>query len=239
MGEVLRMSDLLRNRNTSQTNISDEEMRAYEERRNQRFYEEWLKETEQKKLEQVERSLDESGLRGAIKEKTFDTFVADEPWQKKAKDICERFAAYPEGWLLLSGPTGCGKTHLCTAVVGTLIKKRIPVRYMLYRDEMSRLKYADKDDRNNMMRTFKTAKALYIDDLFKRGASEAELRIMIELLDFRYRDNLMTIVSTEMSSDELINLDEAIAGRIIEKSTKVLINAEAGRNYRLRKGDKI
>lgn len=230
------MTDL-RSRNTSQKSTSD--YADFEARRNQRFYEEWLKETEQKKLEQVERSLDESGLRGAIKEKTFDTFIAREPWQKKAKGICERFAADPEGWLFLSGPTGCGKTHLCTAVVGSLIEKRIPVRYMLYRDEMSRLKYAEREDRNNILRTFKTAGVLYIDDLFKRGATDAELRIMFELLDFRYRGNLMTIVSTELSSDELINMDEAIAGRIIEKSTKVLINAKAGRNYRLRKGDKV
>ena len=217
-------------------NISDEELKAYEERQRQKFYEEWKKDTERKQLEQIEKSLDESGLRESIRTKTFDSFIAEEPWQQKAKGICERYADNPNGWLFISGPSGCGKTHLCTAVVGRLIDQGIPVRYMLYRQEIGRLKPMsdNKVQAKEDLQKLKTCRLLYIDDLFKGGTSGSEIRIMFDLLDFRYRGNLKTIISTELSSEQLTEIDEAIAGRILEKSRKVLINSVPGRNYRLK-----
>ena len=41
--------------------------------------------------------------------------------------ICERYAARPKGWLVLSGSYGCGKTHLAYAVAGVLLNARRPV----------------------------------------------------------------------------------------------------------------
>ena len=35
----------------------------------------------------------------------------------KARAVAENFALRNEGWLLLSGPVGCGKTHLSVAIL--------------------------------------------------------------------------------------------------------------------------
>jgi DNA replication protein DnaC len=35
---------------------------------------------------------------------------------KKAFDAARDFAEHPRGWLLLTGPYGCGKTHLAAAI---------------------------------------------------------------------------------------------------------------------------
>ena len=151
--------------------------------------------------------------------------------------MCQNYADNPQEWLLVSGPSGCGKTHLCTAVVGKMIEQEKPVWYMLYREEINKLKGigVEPEERDSLMRLYKTAGILYIDDLFKGGSSQADVRAMFELLDYRYREKKQTIISTELSSDELTAVDEAVAGRIMQDTKKILISAEAGRNYRLKK----
>lgn len=218
-------------------NISDEDRKNYEHRMEKKLEEELRKEVQAKKQAQIDRAMETSGLTGVIREKTFDSYETPESWQRWAKNCCLLYADNPEGWLLLSGPTGCGKTHLCSAVVGRLIGQGIPVWYMLYREEIQKLKPMDGSDpqeRQRKMWLFKTADALYIDDLFKGGASESEIRIIFELLDYRYRTDKRTIISTELSLDKMQQIDAAIFGRIVEKSRKVLIRDGQDRNYRTR-----
>ena len=184
----------------------------------------------------MKKAMEYSGLDLLIKNKTFDSYEATEDWQKIAKGSCIKYASNPEKWLLVSGPTGSGKTHLCTAVVGEMIKKGIPVWYMLYREEIDKLKLMDGieyEEREAKMRLYKTAQVLYIDDLYKGGASKADVKAMFELIDYRYRTDKKTIISTELTPQQLAEIDGAIAGRIIEKSKKVLIRNEVNRNYRM------
>ena len=213
--------------------ISNEE---WERRQREKFQQEWAKDTANKKRKQVEDALIESGLQEAVKTKTFDSFVATEPWQKKAKHECMEYAADPKGWLLLSGQSGAGKTHLCTAIVGKLIEKDIPVWYMMYRDAIDVLKGLEgsKEDREKLMNKYKKVRYLYIDDLFKGGISEADKRVMFALLNHRYTAHLSTIISTELSVEELVDIDEATGGRIIEEARMVIIQSDSGKNYRLK-----
>ncbi|MBN1965155.1 MAG: hypothetical protein JW910_10950, partial [Anaerolineae bacterium] len=56
--------------------------------------------------------------------KTFADFVTDLDYLSDAqaqnlriaKDLCTRYAAQPQGWLLLQGGFGSGKTHLAAAI---------------------------------------------------------------------------------------------------------------------------
>ncbi len=222
----------------SSRTITSEEYAEFEKRRDVAFLKELEQEIQEKKRQQVKKAYEESGLKTLLDNKTFDNYHDKEPWQQRAKRLCKKYASSPDGkWLLVSGPTGCGKTHLCTAVVKTLFDQEIPVWYMLYREDINHLKPmqgVDAEEREQKLRRFKTAKALYIDDLYKGSASNAELSIMFDLIDYRYRNNLQTIISTEFDLDQLIATESAIAGRIVEKSKKVLINNDPDRNYRMK-----
>ena len=57
---------------------------------------------------------------------------------------------------------------------------------------------------------------LVIDDLFKNGAADADVRIIFEILNYRYLNRLPIIISSEMVSFELLDIDEAIGSRIRE-----------------------
>lgn len=185
--------------------------------------------------------MQQSGLRDKIRDCTFEKFVVTEPWQKAIKDAAMRYAAEPEGWFTLCGQSGCGKTHLCTAICRKLLYDGREVRYMLWRDEIVRIKDEAKNGTGvqGILEGFKNAEVLYIDDLFKSGEakpSQADVNYAFEILNFRYNNpSLLTIISTELTEAELLDVDEAIGGRIYERSTSFTIGRSRERNYRIRK----
>jgi len=192
------------------------------------------------------RKMEESGLKKAISEMSFEQFRTAEAWQEHIKARCMAYAEKPEGWLLLCGQVGSGKTHLCTAVCRYRLQKGDAVRYMPWRDDIARLKALslDSTERNKIMNELKTAAILYIDDLFKTGRAAdgaakptgADVSLAFEIINYRYINYLPTIVSTEKSPEELLAIDEATASRIIEraKSYTLNISRKPERNYRLR-----
>jgi len=192
------------------------------------------------------RNIEKSGIAGQLDRCTFDSFEVTEEWQRQAKSKAERFVdSYPHSeWLFMGGQVGAGKTHLCTAVVGKFLTMGEAARYMLWRDESPVLKAVvnSADEYLAAMEPLKTADVLYIDDLFKteRGKfpTEADIKLAHELLNYRYINrNLVTIISSELLVDDLIDIDEAIGSRIFELSKTnfcVQIGYSRDKNYRLK-----
>lgn len=177
------------------------------------------------------RRLRRSGLAEVLEKKTFDAYETPNEGRKIVKDAAMRFASDPgDRWFFIGGQSGAGKSHLCTAIAGELLKKGKELRYMLWRDEIVHIKAVvnDPDQYGTVMDSLKRAEVLYIDDLFKIGKDDkgqvkmptaGDVNAAFELLDYRYRvSGLTTIISSERTLPELNEIDEAIAGRIAEKS---------------------
>lgn len=191
--------------------------------------------------------LKKSGLKNIIKDYTFDKFEDSEPWQKTLKGAAVEYARHPEGWFFLGGQSGCGKTHLCTAICREFLLAGKRVMYMLWRDEAVKLKglVNDAEEYGKLIDRYKTADVLYIDDLFKTGKNPdgdtqrptgADVNIAFEIINYRSNNpELLTIISSECTEDDLLDIDEAVGGRIIEKAKAFSIQKDRKRNYRLRK----
>lgn len=202
------------------------------------------------KCEEIRRSImrmKRSGLKDIIRDYTFDKFDATEPWQKTMKSAATDYAKNPEGWFYLGGQSGCGKTHLCTAICREFLLEGKRVIYMLWRDDIAKLKSIamEPEERQKMIDRFKQAEVLYIDDLFKTGRNPdgsepkptaADINAAFEIINYRYNNPaLLTIISSEMNEDELLDIDEAVGGRIFERSKSISIAKNRDRNYRIRK----
>ena len=190
--------------------------------------------------------LKESGLADLAERCTFDTYKATEPWQvyirNRAEGFLEKAMSGSGRGFFIGGQTGCGKTHICTALTVSLINSGKSARYMLWTDEAARLKACVNDDQYaSLMWPLKAVGVLYIDDLFKpTGASgqptQADIRLAYELINYRYNStNKVTIISSERTTGELCEIDEAIGGRIVEKSGQYCINIarDRAKNWRL------
>lgn len=190
--------------------------------------------------------MERSGLKNVIKNYTFDRFTETEEWQKRALAAATNYAKNPEDWFVICGQSGSGKTHLCTAICRELLLNGRQVVYAPWRQEIAEIKAMslDAEGRTQKMDSLKKAEVLYIDDLFKAGAGQdgearptgADISIAFEIINARYVSRLPTIISTELLPEELVKLDEAVGGRIVEMAGvyAISISRNTGRNYRLR-----
>lgn len=177
-----------------------------------------------------------SGLSALLDDYRLDNYETPEPWQKSALAKARQYAESPgKSWLYIFGSPGTGKSHLCTAVCGALLDAGQAVRYMLWRDESRDLKASvnDSEAYNRAMYELKRADVLYIDDFLKGGTTEADMRLAFELLNSRYNSRKPTLLSSELSIDDVLDLDEAVGSRIYERAKGYVIHAN-GQNWRLR-----
>lgn len=195
--------------------------------------------------------LQKSGLQNVVKDYTFDKYQTPEQWQQTIKAAAMKFCKDDENnWFFIGGTSGSGKSHICTAIAVHYIKREKDCHYMLWRDEIARIKahINDPDEYGKMMQQLKETPVLYIDDLFKNGKDKlgnvepptaADVQAAFEILNYRYNNaDLITIISSERTLAELIEIDEAIAGRIAERSKTngycINLKKDRSRNWRLK-----
>ena len=183
------------------------------------------------------RLMRQSGLMGVLERCTFDTFETPDPWQQQVKDAAVDYTRNGAGkWLLASGNVGSGKTHLCTAVSAEMMRAGKRVRYMLWREEAPKLKALvnEREEYDRLMQQLKEADVLYIDDFWKGTVSPADVNLSFELLNARYlRPDKMTLLSSELTIQKILEIDEAVGSRIYEKSRGYRLRF-SGKNWRLR-----
>ncbi len=193
-----------------------------------------------KSLEQIERS----GLKSLLDEYTFENYEATEDWQKHALSVAQNYLEHGENmWLFFGGQSGAGKSMLCTAVAGELLKRNNAVKYMMWDSESKNLKSIVNEpyEYQRKMDELKSVKVLYIDDFLKvqRGQqpTPADINLAFEIINHRDVKNLRTIISTERTIDDIISLDEALGGRINRRSRGYQMNIarDKNKNFRLRK----
>lgn len=194
------------------------------------------------------KQLRQSGLEDAIQNYTFDDYIISNGWQQKLKNMCLDFLDNSKHeWLFFGGQSGCGKTHLCTALCGEFLKKGVSVAYMMWRDDSTDLKQSivkNPQHYESKMEKYKSVSVLYIDDLFKCGKSKedviavtaSDINLAFEILNYRAFKGMQTIISSELIIDEFRRIDEAIAGRIYERSMAknygISIAYDESKNYR-------
>lgn len=180
------------------------------------------------------RLMKRSGLEDVISRYTFANYKTEESWQAQAKELCESYTRNPDKWLVISGTPGTGKTHLCTAVCGALIKQGKDVRYFLWRSQSPGLKaLANSVDYERAVRPWKEVKVLYIDDFLKGTVTDADINLAFDILNARYnRVDLITIISSELTIEDILSRDEALGSRIYER-LGVYIKTTGKKNWRL------
>lgn len=189
--------------------------------------------------ERIERVKKNSGMSEELLTKTVNGFLAEGEYQKAAKTMAasyitsalEKYKKFETpSWLYLGGQSGCGKTHLCAAASNAFLNKGRSVKYCSYTDLSRAIGTFDYD----RLEEIKKARILFLDDLFKIEPNAGEMKAVFDLIDYRYRYNMQTIISSEKKLDEIEMIDAAIAGRIMERCGIFFmgINKDERKNFR-------
>ncbi|MCL1789964.1 MAG: ATP-binding protein [Peptococcaceae bacterium] len=190
----------------------------------------------------MSRAVSETGLADKLDEQTQETFRAEKPWQslmkKTSTQYLKDFDKAKKKWFYVGGSPGTGKTHLCTSMVGEFLKLGYQAKYMIWGDEVGRLKRIGNDPEYDMIiREFKNVPVLYVDDFLKTTAGEkptaAEIKIGFEIVNARYNNPAaITILSSERSTDDICELDKGLGGRIIERAKPFVMAVYPGQDMR-------
>lgn len=166
------------------------------------------------------RCIRNSGMEDMLKRYTFQSYETPDAARVRVKLAAEKFAEADTGWFYIAGQSGSGKTHICTAICEALIERGKEVYYMRWRDESRQLKaMINSEDIEKPLDKLKRVAVLYIDDFFKGGSNDADVRLAFEILNARYNDSkLRTVISSELGIEDLLDIDEAICGRIKERA---------------------
>lgn len=186
----------------------------------------------------AKKSMKASGLT-VVKE--LDKFKADEEWQKIIKQKAKNYLKQSENrCFYIGGQSGAGKTHICSGIAWEMAKKGKTLLYFSWADEASQLTTYSNEARFDRLNELAKVDLLYIDDFLKphgEGYNRAEIGLAFDIIDRRYRDkSKSTIISSELTIQKLVNVDQATAGRIVEMAGEFIanINADPKKNYRLK-----
>lgn len=192
-----------------------------------------------------------SGLGDLLSICKFDNYKCEHKWQHVIKQKAKDFIADKYSNLFyIGGNSGTGKTHICTAIAGELIKQGMPVKYMAWLEDSIALKQSinDSTEYNRLMQQIKNTQVLFIDDFLKTGKNEeptqADIKLAMEIINYRCiqarldKDKrYITIICSERSVGELISYDEAMGSRIVgvAKDYCLFVARDINKNYRLKK----
>jgi DNA replication protein DnaC len=127
-------------------------------------------------------------------------------WLKKTSD-----------GLLISGPSGTGKTHLGAAILRECLQKGRRAIFRRCADLYAALRetYRAAASEGDVLREYFGVPFLVLDDLGSGGLSDHERRNALEILDQRLNRSLPTVVTSNLGLDAIARLmDDRIASRL-------------------------
>ena len=172
-----------------------------------------------------------------LENKSFETFDAATPELQSALDVVRKYAQTPNGWLVLVGPCGTGKTHLAAAVANdALAQGNMSVMFAVVPDLLDHLRATfdptrgiDYDARFNSIRnTF----LLVLDDLGTENATPWAREKLYQIINHRYNERLPTVITSNQRDDAI---DERILSRMLDRDLSTRLTL-IGEDFR-RRGD--
>lgn len=163
---------------------------------------------------------------------TFDNFMPDgigltesrRRTLRMAYDTAAEFAEQPQGWLLLLGGYGCGKTHLAAAIANRVIERGEPALFVVVPDLLDHLRAAyspsSSSSYDERFEQIRNASLLILDDLGAHSSTPWAQEKLFSLFNYRYNAQLPTVVT---SNHELEDIDYRVRSRLIDPDLSRII----------------
>ncbi len=185
----------------------------------------------------TERLLGKSGLGKRFASRRFETFNVT-PETKEAYDacvaFCDNFSDESQG-IRLTGNYGCGKTHLTASIIHRLAEQGIGGVFVVVPELLRAIRRgynSPNEDSEKLISLAEEAPLLVLDDLGAEKPSDWVREQLYIIINRRYENMLPTIVTTNCSTQELVErVGQRTVSRLIAMTTPYKITAK---DYRMR-----
>ena len=137
---------------------------------------------------------------------------------EKAFRAALEFAEKPKGWLVFTGPYGCGKTHLAAAIGNYRNDMGQPPIFVTSTELLDHLRATFNPESpvrfDRRFKEFQTCAFLILDDLGTESMTRWVKERLHQLFNTRYNSQLPTVITTSENMDEI---DGRIRSRMLDK----------------------
>jgi len=168
-----------------------------------------------------------------LRSMTFDNFdwrrVNLLPEQRENLEIVFRealnFAKSPEGWLVLVGVTGCGKTHLAAAIANYCLQAGKTALFVVVPDFLDHLRSSfspeSKVSYDELFERVKNEPLLILDDFGEQSTTPWAQEKLYQVINYRYNARLATVITTRLALEEI---DSPIGSRLLDHKISLVWN---------------
>jgi DNA replication protein DnaC len=142
----------------------------------------------------------------------------DQRTLEEAFQAAHNFAERPEGWLLLQGPYGSGKTHLAAAIANYRESQGYPVMFVVVPDLLDHLRATFSPEStttyDQRFEEIRSAPLLVLDDLGTQATTPWVREKLYQLFNYRYNAALPTVITT---ADDEKQMDPRLLSRLMDR----------------------
>ncbi len=143
---------------------------------------------------------------------------------QEAYQAASEYSEDPQGWLVLTGHVGSGKTHLLSAIVNRCLEGGVPAFYISVPDLLDHLRstFAPTSEvsYDQLFDHVRNAAVLALDDLGAHATTPWAQEKLNQILNHRFNRQLPTVIALSVS---LGHLDEALRARLEDKDLSMVV----------------
>lgn len=117
------------------------------------------------------------------------------------------YAEEPQGWLVLTGHSGAGKTHLAAAIANRVMERGRPVFFVFVPDLLDHLRstYTPTSEitYDQLFEQVRTAQLLVLDDLGGHSSTPWAQEKLYQVLNYRHLSQLPTVITIAVPPESL------------------------------------
>lgn len=153
---------------------------------------------------------------------------------REAFDEARRFADDLDGWLVLVGPNGCGKTHLAAAIANQNLGNGSVVLFTVVPDLLAHLRSTfgphSTEAYDQRFAKMREAELLVLDDLGAHQSSAWASEKIFQILNYRYNSGFPTVITANKQG--LASIDERILSRLSDTGLVTAVVMNGALDYR-------
>lgn len=175
-----------------------------------------------------------------LKHMTFDTFniegIAGGKEINKTLEVAyntsQNYAQHLNGWLLLMGGFGCGKTHLAAAIANHVVSLGVATLFLTVPDLLDWLRFTFTSKETTYEKRFEEIRNIHflvLDDFGTQSATDWAREKLFQIINYRYIHQLPTIITTNLS---MAQIEDRVSSRLQDRElvVKIQIDAQDFRN---------
>ena len=170
----------------------------------------------------------------AFSDKSFRNFNPRVPGVQEAFKVAQAYADNPDGWLVLIGRNGCGKTHLAAAIANQHLAQGSLVLFATVPDLLDHLRATFAPTSpvvyDQLFSSMREAELLVLDDLGSEQNSSWASEKLFQLLNYRYNSRFPTVITT--NNLRLQAVDERIRSRLMDTSLVIEVTMDRAQDFR-------